>query len=169
MVTEAFYSSCPGGQGGCHAGTGKSQGTAMLQLRMPSSTLTLTEPAHPTPHCRTFIILGLFYGFEGFSVTEGHKRSTHTLMPGHTQLYPQSCKVHMRMHTHLHTGTHTCSHTIMHGCTCMYTHSYIHSCTTTTRIITYEVMYRHTDTYNVHSYTYICTDTHTVKHIVTHR
>lgn len=116
VVTEAFYSSCLGGRGGvCHAGTGKSQGTAMLQLRMPSSTLTLTEPAHPTPHCRTFIILGLFYGFEGFSVTEGHKRSTHTLMPGHTQLYPQSCKVHMRMHTHLHTGTHTCSHTIMQG------------------------------------------------------
>lgn len=123
--------------GGCHAGT------AMLQLRMPSSTPTLTEPAHPTPRCRTFIILGLFCGFEGFSVTEGHKRSTHTLTPGHTQLYTQSCKAHMCAHTHFCTGTHTCSHTIMHRYTCMYTHSYIHSCTTATHIITRKVMLRH--------------------------
>lgn len=125
----------------------------MLQLGMPSSTLTLTEPARPTPHCRTFIILGLFCGFEGFSVTEGHKRSTHTRMPRHTQLNT------------VMQGTHTCSHTIMHGCTHMYTHSYIHSCTTATHIITHEVMHRHTHiTYTV---THICTDTHIVKDIVT--
>lgn len=112
---RGFLLFMPGRAGGCHAGTGKSQGMAMLQLRMPSSTLTLTEPAHPTPHCRTFIILGLFYGFEGFSVTEGHERSTHTHMPGHTKLYPQSCKVHMRMHTQAHIHVHTQSCTSAHA------------------------------------------------------
>lgn len=141
VVTEAFYSICPGW--GCHAGTGTSQRTAMLQLGMPSSTLTLTEPAHPTRHCRTFIFLGLFCGFEGFSVTEGHKRSTHTLMPGHTQLYTQSCKAHMRAHihtcVHAHIHVHTQSCTGAHACI----HSYIHSCTTATHIITHEVLHRH--------------------------